>query len=139
MQQSLNLRYRSQRHRLLTQGTKPSVRETVQAGDAYYLPQAVPAGTAAGTAWGTGSPASQQGPARKRAAGKQGKVAELEARVSELTVKLATEKIQAEDEKIKAAAALTKMETEMSELANEKIKADNEIKQVRMYATRTST
>jgi len=27
----------------------------------------------------------------------------------------------------------------MSELANEKIKADNEIKQVRMYATRTST
>jgi len=88
---------RTQRHRLLTQGTKPSVRETVQAGDAYYLPQAVPAGAAAVAAWGTGSPASQQGPARKRAAGKQDQVAALEARVSELTLKLATEKIQAEE------------------------------------------
>ena len=66
-------------------------------------------------------------------------MAALEARVAELTLKLAAEKIQAEDEKIKAAAALAKMETEMSELANEKIKADNEIKQVRRYATRTST
>jgi hypothetical protein len=56
----------SQRHRLLTQGTKPSVRETVQAGAASSLPQAVPAGAAAGAACGTGSPASQQGPARKR-------------------------------------------------------------------------
>jgi hypothetical protein len=126
---------RTQRHRLLTQGTKPSVRETVQEGAACSLPQAVPAGAALGT----GSPASQQGPARKRAAGKQDQVAALEARVAELTLKLAAEKIQAEDEKIKAAAALAKMETEMSELANEKIKADNEIKQVRMYATRTST
>ena len=126
---------RTQRHRLLTQGTKPSVRETVQEGAACSLPQAVPAGAALGT----GSPASQQGPARKRAAGRQDQVAALEARVAELTLKLAAEKIQAEDEKIKAAAALAKMETEMSELANEKIKADNEIKQVRMYATRTST
>ena len=121
---------RTQRHRLLTQGTKPSVRETVQEGAACSLPQAVPAGAALGT----GSPASQQGPARKRAAGKQDQVAALEARVAELTLKLAAEKIQAEDEKIKAAAALAKMETEMSELANEKIKADNEIKQVRRYA-----
>jgi hypothetical protein len=127
----------SQRHRLLTQGTKPSVRETVQAGAASSLPQAVPAGAAAGAACGTGSPASQQGPARKRVAGRQGKVAALEAsgaRVAELTLKLAAEKIQAEDEKIKAAAALAKMETEMSELANEKIKADEKIKQVCMYA-----
>ena len=122
---------RTQRNRLLTQGTKPSVRETVQAGG---LPDCrlSPAGAATGAAWGKGSPASQQGPARKRAAGRQGMVAALEATVAELTRKLAAKKIQAEDEKIKAAAALAKMETEMCQLANAKIKADDKIKQVRM-------
>jgi len=113
---------RPQRHRLLIQGTKPSVRKAVQAGAASSLPQA----------WGKGSPASQQGPARKRAAGRQGMEAALRATVAELTRKLAAEKIQAQDDKINAAAVLAKMETKMCELANEKIKADDKIKQVRM-------
>ena len=108
---------RPQRHRLLIQGTKPSVRKAVQAGAASSLPQAVPFPRSGDLLHGKGSPASQQGPARKRAAGRQGMEAALRATVAELTRKLAAEKIQAEDEKIKAATALAKMETEMSELA----------------------
>ena len=72
-----------------------------------------------------GSVQGGKGKAKADAAVEGEPAAALRATVAELTRKL-------EDEKIKAAAALAKIETKMCELADEKIKADDKIKQVRM-------